>query len=151
MPSLSTAPWLTIVADLAPPQLFGRAAGYERRCVPILGGSVTGLFEANVLPGGADWQRIFPDGTTELEVRYALQTPAGDLIEVNGSGIRSGPPEAMAALLAGKPFDPALIYFRAAYRFSSAAVGLGDFTRRLFIGVGQREPARVTIEVYAVE
>lgn len=151
IPSLSLEPWLTIVADLAPSQLFGRAAGFERRCVPILGGSATGRFEAIVLPGGADWQRILPDGTSELEVRYALRTAAGDMVEINGHGLRSGPPEAMAALLAGEPFDPALIYFRAAYRFSSAAPALADFTRRLFIGVGRREPARVTIDVYAVE
>lgn len=151
MPSLSAEPWLTVVAEVAPPQLFGRSGGFERRCVPITGGSATGRFEAVVLPGGADWQRVFPDGTTELEAHYALRTAAGDLVEVSGGGIRSGPPAAMAALLAGEPVDPALIYFRAAYRFVTAAPALADFARHLFIGVGRREPARVTIDIYAVE
>ncbi|WP_404711719.1 DUF3237 family protein [Sphingomonas sp. MMS24-J13] len=150
-PSLSAEPWLTVVAEVAPPQLFGRASGSERRCVPILGGSASGRFDATILPGGADWQRVLPDGTTELEAHYALRTDAGDLVEVSGGGIRSGPPEAMQALLAGETVDPALIYFRAAYRFATAAPALADFTRRLFIGVGRREPRRVLIDIYAVE
>jgi hypothetical protein len=150
-PGLSKEPWLRVIAEVSGPQIFGKAAGFERRCVPILGGSATGRFEATVLPGGADWQRVLPDGTTELEAHYALRTAAGDLVEVSGGGIRSGPPDAMKALLAGQPVDPALIYFRAAYRFASAAPALADFTRRLFIGVGKREPSRVLIDIYAVE
>jgi hypothetical protein len=150
-PALSRDPWLSVIAEVAAPQLFGRAAGYERRCVPILGGSARGRFEAVVLPGGADWQRVLPDGTTELEAHYALRTAAGDLVEVSGGGVRSGPPEAMKALLAGQPVDPALIYFRASYRFATAAPALADFTRRIFIGVGRREPSRVLIDIYAVE
>lgn len=150
-PSLSANPWLTVVAEVAPPQLFGTAGGSERRCVPILGGSASGRFSAIILPGGTDWQRVLPDGTTELEAHYALQTDSGDLVEVSGGGIRSGPPEAMKALLAGETVDPALIYFRAAYRFATAAPALDDFTRRLFIGVGRREPSRVLIDIHAVE
>ena len=151
LPSLSRDPWLTVIAEVAAPQLFGRSGGSERRCVPILGGSASGRFDATLLPGGADWQRVLPDGTTELEAHYALRTAAGDLVEVSGSGLRSGPPEAMRALLEGRPVDPALIYFRAAYRFSTAAPALADFTRRLFIGVGRREPTRVSIAIYAVD
>lgn len=150
-PALSRDPWLTVIAEVAPPQIFGSAAGFERRCVPILGGSAYGRFEAAILPGGADWQRILPGGTTELEAHYTLRTAAGDLVEVSGGGIRSGPAEAMAALLAGQPVDPALIYFRAAYRFATAAPALADFTRWLFIGVGRREPSRVLIDIHAVE
>jgi hypothetical protein len=150
-PSLSSDPWLTVIAEVAPPQLFGNASGFERRCVPILGGSASGRFDAIILPGGGDWQRVLPDGTTELEAHYTLQTAAGDLIEVNGGGIRSGPAEVMKALLAGEKVDPTLIYFRAAYRFATAAPALVDFTRRMFIGVGRREPSRVLIDIYAVE
>ena len=150
-PVLSVEPWLTVVADVASAQTFGVSQGFERRCVPITGGSVSGRLDATILPGGADWQRVLPDGTTELEAHYALRTEAGDLVEVSGSGIRSGPPEAMRQLLAGEPVDPALIYFRAAYRLVTAAPDLVAFTRRLFIGVGRREPARVTIDLYAVE
>jgi hypothetical protein len=151
IPSIASEPWLRIVAEVAAPQIFGKANGTERRCVPVLGGSVTGRFEATILPGGADWQRVLPDGTTELEVHYAMKTAAGDLVEVSSSGLRSGPPEAMKALLAGQPVDPALIYFRAAYRFATAAPALAEFTRKLFIGVGRREPSRVLIEIYLVE
>jgi hypothetical protein len=151
VPSIAGEPWLQVVADVAAPQIFGNANGTERRCVPILGGTATGRFEATVLAGGADWQRVRPDGTTELEAHYTLGTAAGDLVEVSCSGLRSGPPEALRALLAGQPVDPALIYFRAAYRFATAAPALVEFTRRLFIGVGRREPSRVLIDIYVVE
>lgn len=150
-PVFSREPWLTVIAEVQAPQLFGAPAGAERRCVPISGGSVQGRFSGTVLPGGADWQRVLPDGTTELEAHYAIRTDDGDLVEVSGSGLRSGPPEVMRRLLAGEVVDSTLIYFRAAYRFVTAAPALAPFARHLFIGVGKREPARVLIDIYAVE
>lgn len=151
MPGLSAEPWLTLVAEVGPPQLFGSAQGFERRCVPILSGSFSGRIAGKGLPGGTDWQRIWPDGTTELEAHYAIETDQGERIEVFSDGIRSGPEAAMRRLLAGEPVEPGLIYFRSAMRFISDAPRLRDFTSRLFIGVGRREPARVLLDVHAVE
>ena len=151
MVALSPEPWITVAVEVAPPQLFGAAEGFERRCVPILSGQVTGRVNGRVLPGGTDWQRILPNGTSELEAHYGIETDDGDTIEVWSRGVRSGPPEAMHALLAGKPVDPALIYFRTAVRMSSAAPALADLNSRLFVGVGTREPTRVRIDLFAVE
>ena len=148
---LSPEPWLTVAAEVAAPQILGRSEGFERRCVPILGGTVSGRATGTVLPGGADWQRVLPDGTTELDAHYTIRTAAGDMIEVKGSGLRSGSETAMRALLAGEKVDPALIYFRGAYRLITAAPALRDLTTRLFIGIGVREPARVLIALHAVE
>ncbi|HWW64019.1 MAG TPA: DUF3237 family protein [Sphingomonadaceae bacterium] len=151
MPALSSEPWLTLEAEVAPPQLFGKGEGFERRCVPITRGIVRGRLTGTGLPGGTDWQRILPDGTTDLEAHYAFETDRGELVEVTSNGLRSGPPETMRALLAGEKVDPALIYFRTAMRFRSESPRLREFTTRLFIGVGRREPDRVLLDVYAVE
>lgn len=149
-PALSPEPWLTLAAEVGPPLLLGSPQGYERRCVPILGGTVSGRIAARILPGGADWQRVLADGTTELEAHYALETEAGERIEVSSTGLRAGPAPVMRALLAGEPVDPALLYFRSAMRFLSDAPALRDLTRRLFVGVGRREPARVLLDAHAV-
>lgn len=151
MPALSLDPWLSLDVEVGPPMLFGHGEGYERRCVPILGFTVRGRLTGTGLPGGTDWQRIFPDGTTELDAHYAFETDQSETVEVTSHGLRSGPEAAMRALLAGEVVDPALIYFRSAMRFKTAAPRLRDFTTRLFVGVGRREPARVLLDVYAVE
>jgi hypothetical protein len=52
-----------------------------RRIVPILGGSVEGpRLKGRVVPGGADWQFVRPDGVLELEAKYTLETHDGVLI-----------------------------------------------------------------------
>jgi len=102
------------------------------------------------LPGGTDWQRVFPDGTTELDAHYAIRTSDGLMIEAHANGVRSGPEAAMQDLLAGRPVDPGLIYFRVAYRFTTDAPALRDFATRLFIGVGRRLPERVQVDIFAV-
>lgn len=151
MITLSAESWIRIAVEVAPPQLFGAAEGFERRCVPILRGTVTGRVNGTVLPGGADWQRILPGGTTELEAHYAIRTDAGEMIEVSSRGIRSAAPETMRKLLDGEAVDPALVYFRTAVRMTSSAAGLQYLTSRLFVGAGTREPARVLIDLHAVE
>jgi len=54
-----------------------------RRVVPITGGTFEGPgIHGEVLPGGADWQLVRPDGVTELYARYLLKTHDGYLIQV---------------------------------------------------------------------
>ena len=151
MIALSPEPWFRIAVEVAGPMLFGAPDGFERRCVPILSGTVSGRVNGVVLPGGTDWQRILPGGTSELEAHYAIRTDAGAMIEVTSRGIRSGTPETMRQLLAGQPVDPALVYFRTAVRMSCAAPGLEYLATRLFVGAGTREPSRVLIDLHAVE
>jgi len=151
MIGLSTEPWVRIAVAVDKPLLFGTSEGFERRCVPILSGTASGRLSGTVVPGGTDWQRILPGGTTELEAHYAIRSDAGDMVEVISRGVRSGSPETMRRLLAGEPVDPALVYFRTAVRITTAAPALQELTTRLFIGVGTREPSRVLIDLYAVE
>ena len=62
---------------------FGESKYGERKIIPITGGTFKGPdIEGEVLPGGADWQLIRPDGDVELYARYTLKTKDGALIQV---------------------------------------------------------------------
>jgi hypothetical protein len=79
-----------------------------------------------------------------------IETDAGELIYVENSGLRHGPPEAMARLARGEPVDPALIYCRTTPRFETAAPGLQWLARDLFVASAARFPDRVALRVYRV-
>jgi hypothetical protein len=67
---------------------FGKSKYGERRIVPITGGTFKGPnIEGVVLPGGADWQLVRPDGDVELYARYTLQTADGCLIQVTNRAL----------------------------------------------------------------
>jgi len=52
---------------VAEPQEFGEVPGGRRRIIEILGGTFEGPnIRGRVLPGGADWQLVRPDGFAEL-------------------------------------------------------------------------------------
>ncbi len=55
-----------------------------RNIVWITGGTFKGPnMEGTVIPGGADWQLVRPDGVTELDARYTLKTNDGVIVYVN--------------------------------------------------------------------
>jgi hypothetical protein len=63
--------------------ILGESKRGVRRVVPITGGTFEGPgIRGTVLPGGADWQLVRPDGVTELYARYLLKTHDGYLIQV---------------------------------------------------------------------
>jgi hypothetical protein len=123
----------------------------RRRIVPILGGAFEGSgIKGTVLPGGADYQVIHPDGFTEADARYVLETDRGARVYVVNRGMRHGPPDAIAKLNAGEAVDPSLIYFRTVPTFETSAPELLWITRAVFIGVGERYPAEVVIRFFRV-
>ena len=105
-------PAFDVAATLGPLEDHGTTRVGHRRVVPIAGGRVTGLIDAEILPGGADWQVIRPDGTIEIDTRYSARTPDGEYVHFRTSGVRSGPPEVLDALLRGEPVNPSAYYFR---------------------------------------
>ena len=152
----SSPPKLTFAfemhATVDPPQELGQVRAGRRRIVPITGGRFEGPgIKGKVLPGGADWQTIQPDGFSELDTRYTIQTDAGQLIYVQNAGMRHAAPDVMARLLAGQTVDPALVYFRTVPRFETSAPELQWLTRAIFIGVGERYPNEVVIRFYKLE
>jgi len=123
----------------------------RRRVVPITGGTFEGpSLRGRILPGGSDWQIVGPDGFSQLDSRYVLQTDDGALISVHNAGIRHAPRDVMDKLLAGQAVDPALVYFRTSPTFEASAAHLLWLTRSIFIGVGERYPAEVAVRFWRV-
>lgn len=134
------------------PQEIGDVRGGRRRIVPILGGTVEGAgWRGRIMPGGADWQLIQPDGFSELDTRYTIETEAGSVIYVQNAGIRHAAPGVMRRLLAGEVVDPSLVYFRTVARFETADRELQWLMRAIFIGAGARAPELVTIRFFSVD
>lgn len=122
-----------------------------RRMIPILEGSVSGpRLSGRLLPHGVDYQIIRADGLADIHARYAIETPEGARVYVENTGIRHGPPEAMARLRRGERVDPSIIYFRASPKFETAAPSLAWMMRSIFICSGARFPDRVLLRFFEV-
>jgi hypothetical protein len=152
----ATTPTLTFAfelrAQVGQPIEIGQVPHGRRRIVEILGGTVKGpAFSAKVLPGGADWQLIQPDGFSELDTRYTLETEQGQRVYVQNAGIRHAPPDVMQKLLAGQTVDPKLVYFRTVPKFETAVPELQWLARSVFVGLGERFPTEVVVRFYRLE
>jgi Protein of unknown function (DUF3237) len=90
------------------------------------------------------------DGTIEIDTRYSAVTAAGEYVHFRTSGVRSGPPAILAALLAGEQVDPAAYYFRVAVYLETAAARLSCLERSIFIASAVRGADSVTYTAYRV-
>ncbi len=155
MPTNPSAPELRFAFELdvevgAPLDLGQTQAGH-RRIVAIAGGVVSGpRLQGRVLPVGADWQILRPDGTADLDARYSIEASDGALIYVVNRGVRHGPPEVLARLNRGERVDPAAYYFRSAASFETSAAEYSWLTRAIIVGVGERYPDKVAIRFWEV-
>lgn len=137
--------------DIGTPQELGQVALGRRRIIPILGGRFDGpRIAGRIVPGGADWQLIRPDGVAVVEALYTLEASDGTLIYIRNVGMRHGPPGVIARLAAGEAVDPTTYYFRAAPVFEVAQGAHDWLTRSLFVAQGQRLADAVLLRVYAV-
>lgn len=65
-------------------KVIGETPYGQGRIAPITGGTFEGpRLKGKVMPGGADWQTVRPDGVTELNAHYGLETEDGVIIQVN--------------------------------------------------------------------
>jgi hypothetical protein len=143
-------PAFDVDALLGPLEDHGVTRAGHRRVVPIASGRISGLFDAEILPGGADWQIVRPDGSIEIDTRYSARTSDGEYVHLRTSGVRSGPPAVLAALLRGEAVDPADYYFRVAVHLETTASRLAVLERSLFVASAIREANRVAYTAYRV-
>ncbi|MEO8100755.1 MAG: DUF3237 domain-containing protein [Acidobacteriota bacterium] len=137
--------------QIGAPLDLGITRNGHRRIIPILDGEFEGeRVRGRVLPGGADWQILHPDGAADLEARYTLETNDGALIYVVNRGMRRGDPALLQRLNSGQPIDVNEIYFRTVAMFESSAPAYAWMTDALFIGTGERYPDRVVVRFYQV-
>lgn len=131
---------------LAPAQELGR-----RRIIPITGGRFRGeRLSGRVLPGGADWQVVRPDGVADLDARYTLETGDGALIYVRNKGYRHGPEDVIRRLAAGEAVDPKLYYMRTTPWFETGDARYAWLNRIVCVGTGARRAAAVELDFFEV-
>jgi hypothetical protein len=143
-------PAFTVDARLGPLEDHGLTRAGHRRVVPVAGGQVSGALDAEILPGGADWQLVRPDGAIEIDTRYSARTAAGEYVHFRTSGVRSGPPAVLAALLRGEDVDPASYYFRVAVYLETSAPRLAFLERSIFVASAVRAADSVSYTAYRV-
>ncbi len=148
--TVSAEPLMTLEVEVsAPLTVDGGALG--RRLIPITGGRVSGKLTGKVMPGGGDWQTIWPDGRMDLDARYVIDIDGHGQVEVISQGLRHGPPDVLAKLGRGEIVDPSLYYFRTSMRFRTGAPGLAHLNALLAVAKGAREKSLVRLTVYPVD
>lgn len=136
---------------VAVPRSLGRTPAGERRIVDITGGEVSGpALTGRILPGGADWQIVHPDGTAVLEARYTIEADDGALVYVRNFGYRHGPADVLARIARGEDVDPKLYYFRGAPIFETSAAAYAWLNRTIALCTGVRTRERVILDFYSV-
>lgn len=147
--SLTFQPVFTVKVEVDKPIEVGAVGAGIRRVIPIIGGSFEGeLLNGTILPGGADYQIIRPDGVTEVEAHYTLRTNDGAHIYVKNNGYRHGPREIIEKLIKGEEVPDGSYYFKTTPRFEVSDEKYAFLNRNIFVGIGKRKPACVEIEYY---
>jgi hypothetical protein len=134
------------------PLVVGQSSHGLRRIVPITGGTFEGPnIRGRVIPGGADWQYVRPDGVLYVDARYTLQTSDSVLIMVTNRGLRRASPEVMARLGRGEQVNPSEYYFRTTAEFEAPIGSKYEWLNQsVFIGVAERRPDAAIIRFYRV-
>jgi Protein of unknown function (DUF3237) len=148
---LNLRPLFRAEITLAAAQELGETPQGRRRIIGITGGRFSGeRLSGRVLPGGADWQLIRPDGVADLDARYTLETSDGALIYVRNRGYRHGSPEVIRKLASGEAVDPSLYYMRTTPRFETGDPRYAWLNRVICVASGARRRTAVDLEVFEV-
>jgi hypothetical protein len=137
---------------LAPARELGDTPLGKRRIIEITGGDFSGpKLSGRVLPGGADWQLVRPDGVAHFDTRYTLETADGALLYVQHRGYRHGPQDVLDRIARGETVDASLYYMRGSYWFETSHEGYAWLNRTVCVSTGARLPGAVALEVYALK
>lgn len=117
----------------------------------VAGGQFDGArLQGRVLPGGSDWQRVLPDGSLRLDCRIVLETAQGALIAMTYQGIRSGSPEVLERLAAGRAVGADEYYLRINPLFETRSPEHEWLNRIVAVGAGHRLPDGPVYNVFEV-
>ncbi len=141
-----------VIANVDKPLVVGQTSRGLRRVIPILGGTVAGpRLKGTILPGGADWQFVRPDGVLSLEARYTVKTEDGALISVINRGMRHGPPEIIDRITRGEPVAAGSYYFRTVAEFEAPLGPLEWLNKGLFLGLAERRPDAAIVRFHLLK
>lgn len=126
-------PAFAVEVQVQLPHTVGATGAGFRRIFPIVGGRVLGpRLSGTVLPVGADWSLVRPDGVTEVYARYAIRTDDGDLVDVVNAGLMHGLP-ARDPEPGEVPEEPDL-FCRTSPHFEASAPSLRWLNEEVFVG-----------------
>ena len=134
MPGTSGPPldWMfDIDVRIGPPEPVGHRPEGERTDYPILGGTFVGTdLSGDVLPGGADYFLMRPDGVGVLDARYRLRAADGTVIDIHNRGLWVPNDAGLAKLRAGGEPAADELYCRCTPQFHAPA-GPHDWLNRI--------------------
>lgn len=151
MAEIRTTHLMTLALAVGAVQAIGATPAGTRRIGLVAGGTFQGeRLRGTVLPGGADWIIVRPDGATTLDVRLVLETDDKALIGMTYRGMRHGPAAVMDRINRGETVDPSEYYFRTSVAFETAAARYGWLNRIVAVGTGRRPPEGPVYEIFEV-
>jgi hypothetical protein len=125
----------TLVVELGEAQVIGDGPHGVRRIVPLIGGKIEGpKINGEVLPFGADWVLIRPDGAIQLDVRATIRLDDGELVYVGYKGL----------------FDPPRDYFRITPFFETGSEKYSWLNKIICVGMGTRGEGKVEYEIHQI-
>lgn len=140
----------SLFVEVDKPQEVGVVTGGLRRVISITGGTVKGDgWEGKIAPGGADFQQVVNERRAELDARYIVELPQGN-IYVQNRAVRAAEPEVTEKLIKGIPVDPDQVYFRCTPKFETAIDELKWIEERIFVGTGLRRPENLELTFFEV-
>ncbi len=150
---MNLEPAFTLDVALAPPLEIGRTSAGVRRVIPITGGTFDGpLLRGTILPGGADWNLVRPDGVVHLWARYTLQTDAGHLVMITNEGWGTQDDETMMRVFSGQDVDRSEWYCHTHPVFEAGPEAPRWLSESVFTGT-LRAPTRadqVVVDVFRI-
>lgn len=145
---------MTLDVLIGEPQVLGDAVDGQRADYPIIGGHFFGPgLRGEVLPGGADFYCLRPDGVGDLDARYSLRSDGGERINVHNRGWLVLSEEGRRREGEGAwPLPEHLYRCTCSPRFQVAQGPLGWLAEAAFIGrVTYPGEDRVLIHVYRLD
>ena len=137
-----------VAAPIEAGNVVGLNSRGKRRIIPIMGGTVSGHVNGKILPGGADFQIVVSETTTDLDARYMIELDNGEHIFVQNRALRRGSANDIAKLVRGEHVAPEAIYFRCVPTFEVSSPALEWLTQSIFVGTGTRFPDRVQLSIF---
>ena len=141
----------TLEISLDPPLEIGKVPEGERRVIPINGGTFSCRINGEIIPGGADWNIVKPDGTINSWARYTLKTDDGAIIMITNDGYQPGDPEVMGQILTGEEIDVDKMYAWSRPMFEVAHEKYAFLNTQSFVGtLVPKGPLDVRVIIYEI-
>lgn len=122
-----------------------------RRIATIRGGAFQGpAIRGEILPGGADWLLLRPDGVVELDIRVAGQLDDGALVYVTERGYLKAAPEVLERIARGAPVDPDAYTLRIVSSYETASSRYAWLNGALGVGRGTVHEGWLDLTVHEV-